>query len=461
MEIKYAFIVPHPPLIIDKIGRGEEKKIQNTINSYDAIAKKIAQIKPDTIIVLTPHSTVYADYFHISPGKSAGGNFGAFGAPDVKITAMYDEEFIDILTKTTQKEHIYAGIMGERNKKLDHATMIPLYFINKYYTHYKTVRISISGMSLEQHYKFGKCIKKAAAQSNKNIIIIASGDMSHKLKEDGPYGFSNEGVLFDNMLNEAIKKADFLKFLTFEEDFLHLAAECGLRSFVIMAGVLDKTAVKSEFLSYEGPFGVGYTTAFFTAAGEDSNRNFDEIARDEEIRRLKDIKEKEDDYVRLARLSLESYIKEGKKISPPKNLPDEMLNNRAGVFVSLKKNNNLRGCIGTIEAVRSSIAEEIINNAISAGAEDPRFEPVTEDELQLLSYSVDVLGKAQKVNSKNELDVKKYGVIVSLRGRRSLLLPNLESVDDVDTQINIALKKAGIGEHEPYNIERFEVVRHK
>ena len=133
---------------------------------------------------------------------------------------------------------------------------------------------------------------------------------------------------------------------------------------------------------------------------------------------------------------------------------------RAGVFVSLKKDGRLRGCIGTIQAVQSSIAEEIIQNAVSACSRDPRFDPVMPEELEQLSISVDVLGDTERINSPKELDVKRYGVVVTNGYRRGLLLPNLEGVDTVDEQIAIARQKAGIGEKEEVELERFEVVRH-
>jgi len=142
-------------------------------------------------------------------------------------------------------------------------------------------------------------------------------------------------------------------------------------------------------------------------------------------------------------------------------LSHTLVSNRAGVFVSLKLDGSLRGCIGTISPTTASIADEIIRNAISAGTEDPRFPPVSEDELPRLIYSVDVLGEAEKIESLDELDPVRYGVIVTKGHRRGLLLPNLEGVDTAEEQVSIALRKAGISPNENYQLERFEVVRHK
>jgi AmmeMemoRadiSam system protein A len=168
----------------------------------------------------------------------------------------------------------------------------------------------------------------------------------------------------------------------------------------------------------------------------------------------------EDVFVKLARENVDSFVRTGKKINLPSDLPLEMTN-RAGVFVSIKKNGQLRGCIGTIAPTQSNIGQEILQNSISAAAYDPRFSPITSDELKSLVISVDVLFPPEHIKDKSELNVLKYGVIVSFSGKHGLLLPNLEGVDTVEKQISIALQKGGILPDEPYTMERFEVVRHK
>ena len=170
-----------------------------------------------------------------------------------------------------------------------------------------------------------------------------------------------------------------------------------------------------------------------------------------------------DPYVALAKNTIERYIKERKVYKPAaEELTEEMRNGRAGAFVSIHENGDLRGCIGTIAPTRPNLAEEIISNAIMAATRDPRFRPVVENELPCLSISVDVLGAAEPIRSKAELDVKRYGVIVEKGRRRGLLLPDLEGVDTVDYQVEIAKRKAGIFEDdEDVQLYRFEVIRHE
>lgn len=456
-----AFIVPHPPLIIPEVGKGDEKKVSDTINSYREVAKCIAALKPDTIILTSPHSIMYSDYFHISPGKSAKGDFGRFGAKNISYRVEYDEEFVEALEAKAEKEGVEAGTLGEKDASLDHGTMVPLHFINEYLTNYKLVRIGLSGLSLPDHYRLGRCITETAEKLNRRIVFIASGDLSHKLKEDGPYGYCEEGVRFDQEVTEAMKEGNFLKLLELSPDLCEAAGECGLRSFVIMAGALTGKAISSELLSYEGTFGVGYAVCKFKIIGEEKNRNFDEIFTEKQKEMARERQKSEDGYVHLARISLETFVTTGKYAKLPEDLPDGLIKKRAGVFVSLKKHGNLRGCIGTIAPETASIAKEIFHNAVSAGTQDPRFPPVTKEELTELVYSVDVLAEPEPIKYMTDLDVERYGVIVTSGRKRGLLLPNLEGVDAVEQQVEIAKKKAGIYDNETFSMERFEVVRHK
>lgn len=460
MPVSGAFIVPHPPLIIPGVGKGDEKKIIRTIEGYKEIAGRIAGLHPDTVIITSPHSVMYSDYIHISPGKRAAGSFAGFSAREVSFKVDYDEEFVKELEATAEKIGINAGTLGEREPALDHGTMVPLYFISRELKDYRLVRIGISGLSVAEHYAFGKCITQTADKLGRNIVLVASGDLSHKLKTEGPYGYAPEGEQFDREITKAMAEGDFLRFMTFSPSFCEAAAECGLRSFIIMAGALDGRRVKPELLSYEGTFGVGYAVCAYDIQDYDDSRCFDKVFRDEQFNLARERQEKEDVYVKLARLSLETYVKSGKYISLPMDLPPGMLDRRAGVFVSLKKYGELRGCIGTISPVTDHIAEEILRNAVSAGTEDPRFAPVGMSELKDLVYSVDVLSPAEPISSADELDVKRYGVIVSSGRKRGLLLPNLEGVDTIEQQLSIARRKAGIYDNERVNLERFEVVRH-
>ncbi|MBI5632313.1 MAG: AmmeMemoRadiSam system protein A [Nitrospirae bacterium] len=162
----------------------------------------------------------------------------------------------------------------------------------------------------------------------------------------------------------------------------------------------------------------------------------------------------------LARQTIEEYVRTGKTIPPPADLSPEMAA-RAGVFVCLKKQGDLRGCIGTFEPCAATIAGEVIRNALAAATQDPRFEAVQEDELTEIEYSVDVLSPPEKITDIKDLDPKKFGIIVVQGKRRGLLLPDLEGVDTVVEQLRITKMKAGIWTDENLEIFRFTVTRYR
>ena len=460
MGILAAFMVPHPPMIIPDVGKGSEKQIEKTIRAYEKAAEEIAALKPETIIITSPHATMYADYFHISPGRRAKGSFADFRAGQVRFEEEYDEELADRICRLAAEEGFPAGTLGERSARLDHGTMVPLWFVRRKYAGGKIVRIGLSGLPLTDHYRLGIMIRDAVQDAGRRAVLIASGDLSHKLQSYGPYGFAPEGPAYDARIMDVCGRGSFGGLFDFDESFCEKAAECGHRSFVIMAGAFDGMRVRATALSHEDVTGVGYGICTFYPDGEDENRHFLKAYLADAEKRAEKKAADADAFVRLARASIETYVRTGKTLRMPADLPDELKKERAGAFVSLHKNGRLRGCIGTIEATADCLAREIIQNAVSAAARDPRFDPVREDELKWLEINVDVLGKAEKIDSIAQLDVKRYGVIVSSGYRRGLLLPDLEGVDTPEQQVSIAMKKGGIREGEKYTLERFEVIRH-
>ncbi len=467
MPVLGAIMVPHPPIILPEVGNGEEKKIEKTTEAYKKAALLVARLEPETIIILSPHTVMYSDYFHISPGNGAKGDMGSFHAPDVRFRVKYDKELVDRLSREAMHKDFPAGVLGEKNAGLDHGTMIPLYFINEAYKkEYSLVRIGLSGLSLPDHYRLGMLIKNVCDVLDRKVVVVGSGDLSHKLLAEGPYGFVSEGPQYDKRIMDVMGRGAFGELFDFDESFCDKAAECGHRSFCIMAGTLDGCDVEIEELSHEGTFGVGYGVCTYRVKGNDcKEREFLRIWDEKRDKELAEKRKNEDPYVMLARDTIESYIKDGKKPSlisgKYDDIPDEMRKRKAGVFVSIHKEGRLRGCIGTISSVYSCIGQEIIENAVAASTRDPRFNPIKSDELPSLEINVDVLSDAEDITSRDELDVKRYGVIVTKGANRGLLLPNLDGVDTVDEQISIALRKAGLKEDEEgYSMQRFEVVRH-
>lgn len=459
------YLMPHPPLIIPSVGKGQEREIQNTIDACNQIGEEISNLEPETVVIITPHGTMFSDVLAISNEEHIKGNFSQFRDFDTDIEGGIDKEFNEELINTCNAENIpVAGIDSNILKKfnrkyeLDHGAMIPMYFINKYYKKYKIVHVTYAALSDIELYKFGMAIRKSAKNLNKKIVLIASGDLSHRLSEDGPCEYSPEGSKFDKLLLDNLQKGDVLSIFNMDKYMVECAGECGLRSVFIMLGAMEGEEVRGKLLSYEGPFGVGYGVMAFDNELK-NHSNFEEL-----INMKKELYNKKVSnsnlYVKLARESLNHYYTYGHLIAKPSQLSKELSKEKGGVFVSLKKLGDLRGCIGTFLPTTDSIAEEIIKNSVEAAIHDPRFPRVTENELLDIDISVDVLSRPHK-STKEELDPKKYGVIVIQGYKRGLLLPDLEGVDTVDYQLQIACEKAGINPYEEYEIERFQVTRYK
>lgn len=455
-----AIMVPHPPVALPEVGHGREQQMERTEEGYRAAAEFAAACHPDTLIILSPHAVMYRDWFNVSSGNRAYGDMGQFRAGNVAFDVPYDTEFIHQLDHLMHTNHFPAGTDYDRDRMLDHGTMVPLYFLNKEIGHQlPIVRIGLSGLSLVQHYRFGMYLRQVIDASEKQYFIVASGDLSHCQKEDGPYGYRPEGPQYDVRIMRTMASGNFGELLSYEPAFLSRAQECGHRSFTILAGVLDRTAVECTRISHEAPFGVGYGICTYRPLGYDASRSFLEQYEAQEEK--KNVKISSDPYAALARKTISLYVKTGKILSLPQSLPQEMYCARHGVFVSIHEFGELRGCIGTIHPVQKNVGLEIIHNAISACARDPRFEPVTAQELPYLTVSVDELSEPETVALDYRFNVKKDGILVSKDSRRGVLLPDLEGVDTPQQQFSIACRKAGISPSEAGIVrQRFEVIRH-
>ena len=464
MSILAAYAVPHPPLIIPTIGQGREGEIAATVRAYHETMRAAAEMRPDTVVIISPHATAYDDFFHISPGAGAEGNFAAFGHPEISIGIEYDEEFVRVLSSTASEKNIPAGTLGEKNPALDHGTMIPLFFLSEYLGDAPTkfVRIGIAGLPAHTHALLGQAIAAAAERLGRRTICIASGDLSHRLMEGGANGFAPEGAEFDELCTAFMKTGDFLSLLQIPGSFAEAAGHCGLNGLWVLAGALDRAATDAKLHSYEAPFGVGYAVASFTVTGRDAGTDYAARLVRAEDAAIAELRAAEDDYVRLARMSIEHFVRTHSFASLPSDLPQELIEKRAGAFVSIKKYGKLRGCIGTFLPAQKTLAEEIFYNAVSAAAHDGRFEPIEEHELNRLVYSVDVLSMPEPIESAAQLNPKIYGVIVKslTDNRRGLLLPDLAGIDTAEDQIAIAREKARIQPKEAIALARFTVERH-
>ncbi len=462
-KIGTCYLMPHPPIIVPEIGQGEEKNAVKTTEAMEEISRDIALEKPEVIIVITPHGPMFGDAMAAGIGREFTGDFGSFGRSEVSLSfSGHTDLTFEIMEEAAGEGIPVIAVDRSIREKyrispgLDHGALVPLYFINRRYQGFAIVYITYGLLSQNELYRFGKCIQRAVEKRKVRASLVCSGDLSHRLTKGAPAGYNKKGAEFDEKLVSYLKKMEVDKILEMDPLLVEQAGQCGYRSVLVMLGALDGYDTRARILSYEGPYGVGYCTATFKPIAPSVREKREIYISQKESETAPG----ENSYVRLARSALETYVRQKKVMDPPEWIPEEMRNKRAGVFVSIKRAGRLRGCIGTISPTTENIAREIIGNAISAGARDPRFFPVDNGELNELVYSVDVLGEPEVIQSHDQLDVKRYGVIVRSGRKSGLLLPDIEGVDTPEQQIAIALQKAGIGKNEPYVLERFEVIRH-
>ncbi len=432
---------PHPPILVPEVGGSESQKVAATADAMDELSSRVKNSGAETLVIISPHGSVFRDAVSIMGQKTLSGSLARFGAPAVALEFTTDLALVEAVVKeaddaaleTVVLDRESAGAYGT-DTSLDHGALVPLYFLSRAGVKLPIVHLTFAMWPPKKLFEFGRALSRALAVTKRKAAIVSSGDLSHRLTKDAPAGYSPEGSKFDNQLVELLGNGDTDAILALDRGLIEKAGECGYRSLVICLGCLHGRKAKPKVLSYEAPFGVGYLVADLTPAAV-----------------------QESEHVRLARQALETYVSTGKVIDvPPQTSLDKQ---QAGAFVSLKVEGRLRGCIGTIEPAHGNLAAEIIENAISAGNYDPRFHPLTQPELTSLEYSVDVLSAAEEVAGKDELDPVKYGVIVQSGRKKGLLLPALAGVDTVEEQLSIALQKAGIAPQESYKIFRFKVER--
>lgn len=452
--IVFSGIAPHPPIMVPEVGRESIAEVRGSIDAMAEFTRRIIDAGAETVVVISPHAPLDARAFVAYHTPTLYGDFANFRAPAAQVDFPLAAELLQAIAQAAAEEDY--EVLGLEDYDLDHGTAVPLYFLRRNGWDGRVVALGYSFLSNDDHLKFGACIRNAADDGGRPVAFVASGDLSHRLKPDAPAGYSPAAHRFDDEVVEAIDNNTPDQIIEIDQDLRRTAGECGYRSMLVALGVTRELPKACEVLHYEAPFGVGYLVAQLTNANATSQKR--QPATD--VEKSVEDSEASEDLPALARRTVETLVLEKKQIPVPQD-PTGILGARAACFVSLKTyNGDLRGCIGTIEPVKENLAAELIMNAINAATRDPRFEPVSADELANLRYSVDVLA-APEPTTFEELDPAIYGVIVEDESGffRGLLLPDIEGVDTAAKQVEIAARKAGISPETPIKLSRFRVNR--
>jgi AmmeMemoRadiSam system protein A/AmmeMemoRadiSam system protein B len=452
----FTGIAPHPPIMVPEVGRDAIGEVRGSIEAMRDFTERIIESGAQTVVIVSPHAPLDARAFVAYGDAQLYGDFAKFRAPEARVEAPLDGELLTAISREAGEQGYQ--VLGIHGYELDHGTIVPLYFLRRNNWRGHVVALGYSFLSNEDHLRFGACIKRAADSLNRPVALVASGDLSHRLKKDAPAGYNPEAHLFDEEVVNAIREAAPERIVQIDQELRKLAGECGYRSMLIAIGAAQELTKECEVIHYEAPFGVGYMVAQVAGRKPDSDRAINQDQAEDEKSRSEMTGGEE--LLALARQSVETFIREGRLAEKP-SASDPMLEQRAACFVSIKTHQgDLRGCIGTIEPVKETLAEELIANAISSATRDPRFPPVKIAELPQLRYSIDVLSAPEPAEF-DDLDPKVYGVIVEDESGayRGLLLPDLQGVETARQQVDIAARKAGIAAGTPLRLSRFRVER--
>lgn len=439
-EILMGALAPHPPIVVPEVGGREVRKVAATQEALRVLGYRVARAEPDVLVMFSPHAPYAWEGVPLLEVPALRGDLGAFGAPELAMEWPVDGELLAAIREEARARGVPTVNLFDRGSgqvsaaPLDHGLAVPLYYLREAGVCCHLVATGISPLPRQDLMQFGRAVAAAVRSTGRRAVVIASGDLSHRLTPGAPAGYDPAGKEFDGQVVAAVREGDPGRLLGLDEELVDRAGECGLRPLFMLLGAVEEAGLQPRLISYEGPFGVGYAVATWTRPPSWP--------------------------VKVALASLAHYLEHGVPMEVPREVPREF-GRRAGVFVSLHKADQLRGCIGTVEPVRASLAEEIIYNAISAGTGDPRFPPVTREEMSYLDCSVDILGEPEPVEGFGQLDPSRYGVIVRKGWRTGLLLPDLEGVDTVEQQVAIACQKAGIRpDDRDVELSRFTVTRY-
>lgn len=462
-----SYLVPHPPIIIPAVGQGSHGRCFDTYRAMQAVAEEIQALRPKRIVLISPHGTVFSDGMGVLYNERLRGDLADFGHPEIDVAFDNDKAFVEQLVHFAGLEDVVLAKIDEPfaaslqiTDRLDHGALVPLWFLKEAGVTVDLVHITYGLLPTSTLYRFGMVLRNVIKKAGGDTVLIASGDMSHALQDLGPYAYHPHAKAFDEAVLTSVRTGDPYPLLTYPQKLREEAKECGFRSMAIAWGAYDRMMVASRVLSYEGPFGVGYLVGAMEEM-DGIRPSYLEGLKTHERQVLQNCRDTEDDYVKLARETIQEMVLNGKRLDRDVAEKTYQIAKEArGCFVSIKNEAGLRGCIGTIYPTRSDLIDEIIDNAVKAATKDPRFEPIEPEELDDLLVSVDILMTPERVLDERGLDPKRYGVIVTAGFKKGLLLPNLEGVDTVEEQLRIAKSKAGIV-NEPYVLDRFEVIRHE
>lgn len=439
-QVCFAALLPHAPVLVPEVGGARCAEVSQTIAGMRKVARACLATRPEALVLISPHSPRRRSAFGLWAGKGLEGSLAQFRAPDARLSLPADEPLRDAIAAEAGRHGLETWTIPQDG--LDHGAVVPLWFLAEAGWDGPTVILSLNDPGEGGCVDLGEAIAGAAEKLGRRTAVVASGDMSHRLRPGAPAGYHPAAHESDEHFIEILKGRDAAELLDFDHELLSVAAEDALDSTIVALGAAHWRSEGREVLSYEGPFGVGYGVAILYSETQHGQHG--------------------DLLPAVARRSVEAAL--SGSASGADQLPggSPFHASMAGVFVTLRTiEGELRGCVGTLEPRCGNVVEETWRNARSAAFRDHRFEQVEAFELDELVFEVSVLEPAEDVESEQDLNPQVYGVIVSAGlARRGVLLPGIEGVATAAEQIAIARRKAGIGAEENVRLQRFRMTKY-
>lgn len=256
--IVFAAITPHSPLLLPTVGKKQQTKLKKTLAAMKQMEEDLYTVRPESIVIFTPHGQTLAEAFSIHVAERYETNFQEFGdfttRKIFKANPLLIERLKHHVRFTDSASHSLTLLIEDH---LDYGAAVPLSLLAAHLPDVSIVPIFHSGLALASHFAFGKSLHEELTRSKKRIAVIASADLSHRLTDKAPGGYSPDGKKFDEAVVHAMKNQNYNALFGLESAALNAKA-CGLRTIMMLLGVLDGVNCSPELLSYEGPFGVGY-----------------------------------------------------------------------------------------------------------------------------------------------------------------------------------------------------------
>ena len=447
----------HAPIVIPAIGAEHAPDCTRTTAAMREVAARVIAHAPDVLVLVSPHAPRRGDRFGIVAAPWIEGSFARFGRARLATRLPGAPEAARRVETAAARRDLESWTPS--GDDLDHGALVPLHFLVEAGWTGPTLILALPYEDGVSEKAMGEALETAADEAGERWVVIASGDMSHRLQPGAPAGFDPRAHEFDASFVAHLRTGDYRAACAPDRRLQDLAAEDVVQSTQVAAAAVGFRNDGGRVVSYEGPFGVGYCEAVLFTDGSDEASV---PSRPGERTHVHAATEAAAPSPPAALPEWAREVIRANLLRQPLLPPEleEPWRTARAVFVTLRSpSGELRGCIGRTQPSFEALAEEVADCAVSAATRDPRCEPVALEEVDRLRIEVSVLTPPVPVASRAELDPDRYGVVVSLGYRRGVLLPSIEGVDSVAAQLHIAAEKAGIRDDEPYAIERFEVVK--